>query len=112
MTPSEAALARENGINKTSHKFITKIEKDWDANLGTGRDFMWVTDDLRSQVEEVRTIVENHFLKLGYGFQLEYHSGYYHDTQHYCMRIVPRVVTHEPGIIVRLFMRLLGGAHS
>lgn len=111
MTPSQSALARENGINSTAHKFITKIEKDWDTHLGTGRDFMWVTDELMQQVEEVRTIVENHFLKLGYGFQLEYHANYYHDTQHYCMRIVPRVQSTERGVFSRLLNRLFGGAH-
>ena len=110
MTPYEAQLAKENGITLTAHAQIAKIEMAWDRNLSTGRDYMWV-DDLDFKVPEVREIVVEHFLKLGYGFQREERNGYADTYPVYCMRIIP-LQPKEPGILSRLITRLFGGAHA
>ncbi len=109
MTPSEAELAKADGITATAHKWISKIELDWERQLGSGRDFFRVTG-LENEVQEVQRIVVHYFLKLGYGFQMETYMGSYDDHRGYCLRIQPSPEhKHERGIFSRLFIRLFGG---
>jgi len=108
MTPSEAAQAKADGITMTAHKWIAKIELDWERQLGSGRDFLRVTG-LEDEVQEVQDIVVRHFVKLGYGFQMETYMGAWDDYEGYCLRIAPSAEKHERGIFGRLFMRLFGG---
>lgn len=110
MTPSEAAQAKADGVILTAHKWIAKIETDWERQLGTGRDTLWI-DSLDQQPDEVVSIVIAHFLKLGYGFQKEERNGYADTYPVYRMRITP-LPPKEPGVFSRLITRLLGGAHA
>ncbi len=109
MTPSDAILAKENGINSTAHFWIAKIELDWDRQLATGRDTLWI-DGLDGQVPEVVNIVVDHFLALGFGLELEECHCYADTYPVYRLRIEPLV--KEPGLISRLLSRIFGGSYD
>lgn len=109
MTPSDSLLAKENGINSTAHFWIAQIEIEWDRMLSTGRDSMWI-DGLDAQVPEVVDIVVDHFLSLGFGFELEDCPGYGDTYPAYRLRIEP--LTKEPGLISRLLSRIFGGSYD
>lgn len=112
MNASEAALVKENGINKTAQKWIDKIQKNWEAILGAGWDIMWV-ENLNREVLDVQAIVSKHFKDLGYGFEEEVHSHHYYDEYHYRLRLVPRKQDkRERGIFSRLIHRIFGGSHD
>ena len=111
MTPSEAHSAKIEGINQTAHALIAKIETDWERQLGSGRDYLLITY-LDYEVQEVQDIVVDYFVRLGYGFQMETFLGVWDDHETYCLRIQPVVVEKQPGILSRLFSRLLGGRYA
>lgn len=112
MTPLEAAQAKADGVNATVHKWITKIETEWERQLGTGRDYFRITG-LDEETEEVQDLVVRHFVKLGYGFQMEQYRGSWDDYEAYCMRITPLAVPKkERGVFSRLLTRLFGGSHA
>lgn len=112
MTPLEAQSAKIEGINQTAHTLITKIETDWERQLGSGRDFLIVTY-LEDEVQEVQDIVVDHFVRLGYGFQMESCRGTWDDYDYYVLRIQPYVEPKkQPGVLARLFSRLLGGSYA
>lgn len=112
MTPLEAQSAKTEGINQTANKWIAKIETDWERQLGSGRDFHIVTS-LEDEVQEVQDIVVDHFVRLGYGFQIESCRGSWDDYDYYVLRIQPLVEPKkQPGIFSRLFNRLLGGSYA
>lgn len=112
MTPFEAQSAKAEGIIKTAHEWIAKIEKDWERQLGSGRDFLIVTS-LEDEVQEVQDIVVDHFVRLGYGFQIESCRGSWDDYDYYVLRIQPFVEPKkQPGVFTRLFNRLLGGSYA
>lgn len=111
MTPSEARNAKLEGINKTAHEWIAKIETAWERELGSGRDYLRV-NSLEDEVQEVQDIVVDYFVRLGYGFQMETFRGVWDDYETYCLRIQPVVVEKQPGILSRLFSRLLGGSYA
>lgn len=112
MNATQAAQAKQLGIETTAQKWIEKIEEDWEATLSTGRDLMWV-ESLNNEVAEVQKIVVDHFVSLGYGFEEECHRAYYNDTWHYRMRMLPAEKPEkEPGLLSQLIHRLFGGPHA
>ena len=112
MTPSEAHSAKIEGINQTAHALIAKIETDWERQLGSGRDYLLITY-LDYEVQEVQDIVVDHFVRLGYGFQMESCRGYWDDNEYYVLRLQPLVKPKkQPGVLSRLFNRLLGGSYA
>lgn len=112
MTPSEAHSEKIEGINQTAHALIAKIETDWERQLGSGRDYLLITY-LDYEVQEVQDIVVDHFVRLGYGFQMESCRGYWDDHEYYVLRLQPLVKPNkQPGIFSRLFNRLFGGGYA
>lgn len=111
MTPSEAQSAKIEGINQTAHAWIAKIETDWERQLSSGRDHLLITY-LDDEAQEVQDIVVDHFVRLGYGFQIEKRSTLWDDYETYCLRIQPVIVEKQPGILSRLLNCLLGGSYA
>ena len=112
MTPSEAHSAKIEGINQTAHALIAKIETDWERQLGSGRDYLRV-NSLEDEVQEVKDIVVDYFVRLGYGFQIEKRSTLWDEYDFYVLRIQPYVEPKkQPGVLSRLLNRLLGGSYA
>lgn len=112
MTPSEALHAKLEGINKTAHEWIIKIETAWERELGSGRDYLRV-NSLEDEVQEVQDIVVDYFVRLGYGFQMESCRGYWDDHEYYVLRLQPLVKPKkQPGVLSRLLNCLLGGRYA
>lgn len=112
MNATQAAQAKQLGIETTAKKWIEKIEGDWEATLATGRDRMWV-ERLNNEVAEVQKIVVDYFVSLGYGFEEECDRAYYCHQWHYRMRMIPAEKSEkEPGLLSQLIHRLFGGPHA
>lgn len=105
MTPEEARLAKQLGIEKTSEEWIDKVQEEWRKALAKGQDYARISS-LNRQVAEVQKRVAGHFESLGYTFQEErYFGGEYRD---YFIRLTPK----EPSLFRQLITRLFGGTHA
>lgn len=108
MTPSEAQIARAQGVRRTAEQWIREAEETWRKALASGRDTCYITN-LNLEVIEVQNLVVKHFRNLGYGFEIEsYHGGDYRD---YCLRMSP-LPPKEPGLLSQFLTRLFGGQHA